>query len=564
MSSTLDKMVPIFTGSNWQQWHTAMQAYLRAQGQWFVFSTPCLADEFDSWDENNEKALGNITLCVFPLIQTAIADLVMVKEVWDHLKENYGAPSISSAYAELSQLLTMTIPAGLHPAPAITKMLSHFTYLKDAGFEFPANMQAMIILCKLPPTMEVVAQILSQTSPSEIKSLKHDGIVKVATLSFEQKGTSHGAGSKAPQANKLSAVKCKQADPKSTQQQQQPQRQQQQQGGSNGSGSRNAPAQGQGGCNCRGSKKVHARSECAQNTEFATYVHYEDGPVPTVNPRALAHTPGATNYGPPAFDNTIKAFDLAHCLGMEASCQTIHTLDQVISTASASLDQPEASPSSLKCPRLEERIAMDVEEDTISLSDEEERPFIYKDFTDSEFNKIDEMVLNHYNAVSMNLGAEASLFRQVPSACTLTHTDTLPLHVCYTLPLYIVSKYYNLSCCTLSQAYTCSHEIHDACCANCKGKMANGSEISGAFWLLDSGASHHFTSDLGDFASYQALKHKHYAKTANGVAEIAGIGMVLLWCLDHNTGDEKVVKLTQVFHMPGASACLISMGEMFL
>ena len=102
MSSTLDKMVPVFTGSNWQQWHTAMQAYLRAQGQWFVFSTPRSTDDFDSWDEHNEKALGNITLHVSPSIQTAITALATVKEVWDHLKENYGSPSIGSTYAELS------------------------------------------------------------------------------------------------------------------------------------------------------------------------------------------------------------------------------------------------------------------------------------------------------------------------------------------------------------------------------------------------------------------------------------------------------------------------------
>ncbi|KIM64461.1 hypothetical protein SCLCIDRAFT_1167264, partial [Scleroderma citrinum Foug A] len=417
---------------------------------------------------------------------------------WDHLKENYGTPSIGSAYAELSRLLTTTIPAGSHPAPAITKMLSHFVYLKDTGFEFPANVQAMIILCKLPPTMEVVAQILSQTSPSEIKTLKPDGIVKAATLSFEQKGTSCGAGGKAPQANKLSTVKCKQADPKFAQQQQQPQRQQQQQGGSNGSGSGNAPAQGQGSCNHHAGKKARARREHAQNAEFTTYIHYEDGPVPTVDLRALAHTTGVTNYGPPAFDNTIKAFDLVHRLGVEPSCQTIRTLDQVILTTSASLDQPEAGPSSLKCPCLEERIAMDVEEDTVSLGDEEE-PYVYENFVNDEFDEIDEM---------------ASLFRQVPPARALTHTDTLPLHVHYTPALYIASKYYNMSCCISSQAYICSHEIHDACCANCKGKMANCSEISGAFWLLDSGASHHFTGNLGDFASYQALKHKHYAKTA--------------------------------------------------
>ena len=259
----------------------------------------------------------------------------------------------------------MTIPAASHPAPAIPKMLSHFAYLKDAGFKFPANVQAMIILCKLPPTMEVIAQILSQTSHSEIKSLKPNQIVKVAMLSFEQKGASCGAGGKAPQANKLSAVKCKQVDPKFSQQQQQ-------QGGSNGSGSGNAPAQGQGGHNCHGGKKACAHCKCAQNAKFTTYIHYEDGLVPTIDPCTLAHTPSATNYGPPAFDNTIKAFDLAHHLGVEPSCQTIHTLNQVISTVSTSLDQPKASPSSLKCPCLKEHIAMDVEEDTISLGDEEE------------------------------------------------------------------------------------------------------------------------------------------------------------------------------------------------
>ena len=558
MSSTLDKMVPVFTGSNWQQWCTAMQAYLRAQGQWFIYGTIFPDEDHDTWDEHNEKALGNITLWVSPSIQVAILHLTMVKEVWDHLKENYGAPSIGSAYAELSQFLLTTIPTGSHPAPAIKKMLSHFAYLKDAGFKFPSNIQAMIILCKLPPTMEVIAQILSQTSPSEIKVLKPDSIVKAATLSFKQNGASCDGGGKAPQANKLSAVKCKQVDPKFAQQQQQ--------GGSNGGGSSNTPAQGQGGHHHRGGRKACTHRECAQNTKFVTYVHYKDGPVPTVDPCALAHTTGVTNYGPPTFDNTIKAFDLAHHLEVEPSCQTICTLNQVIMTTSVNLDQPKAGPSSLKHPSLEERIAMDVEEDTISLGDKEDHLFVYEDFADSEFDDIDEMVLDHYNMVSMNLGTEASLFRQVPSTHTLlTHTDMLPLHVHYTLALYIASKYCNMSCCVPSSAYTiCLHEIHDARCVNCKGKMADSSEMSGAFWLLDSGASRHFTGDLRDLASYQELKHKHFAKTANGVAEIAGISMVLLWCLDHNTGDEKVVKLTQVLHMPSATACLISMGKILL
>jgi len=376
-------------------------------------------------------------------------------------------------------------------------------YLKDAGFNFPAPVQTMIILCKLPPTMEVVAQILSQMSPDKIKNLKPEGIVKAAMLSFEQKGATCGGG-KGPQANKLSTVKRKPVDPKFAQQQQQ-------QGGSNGGVSGNAPAQGQGGHTRRGGKKAHARHENAQQATFATYVHY-NGPEPTVDPHALAHMPGATNYGPPAFDNTIKAFDLVHHLGVEPSCQTIHTLDHIVSMASASLDQPEASPSLLKRPHLEEHITM-YEEDAISLGDDE--PIAHKPFADDEFNEIDAMVLDRYNAMSMAMDAEASLFRQVPSACVLIDTDTLPLHVRYTPALYIASSHYNMSCCISSKAYICSCS-NNARCAGCKGKMADNSELSGAFWLLDSGASRHFTGDIGDFASVKSGSTPDKVRTKSG------------------------------------------------
>ena len=114
-----------------------------------------------------------------------------------------------------------------------------------------------------------------------------------------------------------------------------------------------------------------------------------------------------------------------------------------------------------------------------------------------------------------------------------------------------------------SIACSCFHDWNDACCTGCKGKMADKSFMPGQFWLLDSGTSRHFTGNISDFASYQELIHKHYTKTANGVAEIVGIGTILLWCLD-STGDELIVKLTQVLYMPGATAHLISMGKLLL
>jgi len=52
-------------------------------------------------------------------------------------------------------------------------------------------------------------------------------------------------------------------------------------------------------------------------------------------------------------------------------------------------------------------------EDAISLGDDE--PIAHEPFTDDEFDEIDAMVLDRYNATLMVMNAEASLFRQVPS-----------------------------------------------------------------------------------------------------------------------------------------------------
>jgi len=83
----------------------------------------------------------------------------MVKEVWDYLKKSFGAPSIGSAYAELSKLLSTTIPTGSHPAPVITKMLSHFMYLKDAGFDFIRKITLLYsIATQVPSHLEAQSQ----------------------------------------------------------------------------------------------------------------------------------------------------------------------------------------------------------------------------------------------------------------------------------------------------------------------------------------------------------------------------------------------------------------------
>ena len=152
-------------------------------------------------------------------------------------------------------------------------------------------------------------------------------------------------------------MKCKQADPKFTQQQQQAPRPQQQQGSGGQSG--NAPTN-HGDKRRRGGKKAHTRHEAANAAQFAAFIH-TNGPEPCVDPRALAHTPGAPHYDPPAFDLTLRSINLARRIGVEATPEMVRTLETVVQSTA---EEPEPGPS-IKRPRLEERITSICDEDTV-------------------------------------------------------------------------------------------------------------------------------------------------------------------------------------------------------
>ena len=238
MSSSLTTVTTVLTGANYREWHVSMRAYLQSTGTWWTIREAHPAADAESWDGDNEKAMGTITLrCTAP-IKTQVAEKTTAKQIWDLLKNSYGQPSVGSAHTELKKLLATTIPSNSHPAPALRLIAANFAYLKEAGFEISLPMQTMILVAKLPPSMEVVAQLINQTKPADIKGLKPDEIIAAATLAFEQCSQRSTAGN-GHQANKLSAVKRKQADPKFAQQQQQAPRPQQQQSGGGQSG--NAP-----------------------------------------------------------------------------------------------------------------------------------------------------------------------------------------------------------------------------------------------------------------------------------------------------------------------------------
>ena len=156
-SSSLTTMTTVLTGANYHEWHVSMHAYLQLTGTWWTIREAHPAADAKTWDGDNEKAMGTITLrCTTP-IKIQVAEKTTAKQIWNLLKESYGQLSVGSTHTELKKLLAMTILSNSHPTPALRSIAANFTYLKEAGFEISLPVQTMILVAKLPPSMEVVA-----------------------------------------------------------------------------------------------------------------------------------------------------------------------------------------------------------------------------------------------------------------------------------------------------------------------------------------------------------------------------------------------------------------------
>jgi hypothetical protein len=117
---------------------------------------------------------------------------------------------------------------------------------------------------------------------------------------------------------------------------------------------------------------------------------------------------------------------------------------------------------------------------------------------------------------------------------------------------------YLYSACTES-IFMCSHNREVAACSACKGK----SRASGAItpWLIDSGASKHFTNCISDFVHYEPWSKARQQKltTANGQSRIVGEGSVIIRA-KNSSGKYCSVRLSHVQYVPDLTTRLLSLG----
>ena len=86
------------------------------------------------------------------------------------------------------------------------------------------------------------------------------------------------------------------------------------------------------------------------------------------------------------------------------------------------------------------------------------------------------------------------------------------------------------------------------CCASCE-KSKNKT-----MWMLDSGASLHFTNDLDDFIEYEAIAPVEI-RTATTVTHVIGRGTVIL------TVDGVAIRISPVHYIPDLTTRLLSLGQ---
>ena len=152
-------------------------------------------EEIEKWEESNEKAVGNIRLQLHHSIHYKYQAMNSAKAIWDGLKEEYGNPSISGIYIEFKSAMETTIPANSDPSLTINKILAHFGQLEEAKVGLLQQIKVMILMAKIPPSMESLAQIFCQTD--NINKLDTAKVKRAMILSWEQR----------IQANKISAIK---------------------------------------------------------------------------------------------------------------------------------------------------------------------------------------------------------------------------------------------------------------------------------------------------------------------------------------------------------------------
>jgi hypothetical protein len=444
-------------------------------------------------------------------------------EIWTRLKDTYGQNTPTSIYKDFKEVLSIHINPTQHPGPQVDKMAAALLRLAGAKVPIAKQLQAMILLAALPQKWETLVSVVTQSNDLEDLAFND---VRDAILAQYQTETARGKGSsKQHDANKLSAVKRKRGNPNFSNQEK---GSQQQDGGKQKGKKRGSRGKG------KGKQNEHSHvCEVASLPAPTTSTIAQISPAGLSKRIAKSSEPKTRSEGP--YGSLNSALTLADRLGATPTIQTTKNLEQRI------LQQYEDGPWSKAECHIEE-----VADDDVDMS--VAPPNVSNDTWDDKYTPASP------EEEPLDWGSEAEY-----DECVNTSSPSSIVHCLTASHLAPRGRSWPLagpSECALPSislgSTSCEHNDNYAMCTRCK---------KGDEWLLDSGASAHFTFSLSDFSEYTKFKsdERTPVKTAAHTIYVEGKGAVLLRHEVH--GRLVVTRLWPVLYIPSITSRILSMGE---
>jgi len=217
MSSTnefsIDKVVPVFDGSNFLEWDAQMKGYLQMKGWWRIVegttTRPAAAGAGqDAWDLADMQANGCLTLKLAHSMRTGTAGATS-HITWTALQTAFARTGVSAVYQDFKAAMRCKVSTH-NPARDITKLFTHLERLRANTVVIPDYVQGMMLLNAIPEEWDHVAAYYVQTTAA-IANVSFTAIRTAILAEHDRSG-----GTRQNQthiADKISAVKRKGKNP---------------------------------------------------------------------------------------------------------------------------------------------------------------------------------------------------------------------------------------------------------------------------------------------------------------------------------------------------------------
>ncbi|EJF55540.1 hypothetical protein DICSQDRAFT_73584, partial [Dichomitus squalens LYAD-421 SS1] len=155
-SSSLSSLSNI---NQYPNWAAQMKGYLIMIGSWNITnSTPTTPDDAEALKEHNRKiqrAQGIIMMKVDRSLHRLLEDddgnPKQPDAMWTALKDNFGTPDAAAVWYKFESLIASDRMNDQKPIQhQFDQLVTRLKEIKDSKLELPENLQAMLVLSKIP------------------------------------------------------------------------------------------------------------------------------------------------------------------------------------------------------------------------------------------------------------------------------------------------------------------------------------------------------------------------------------------------------------------------------